>query len=292
MTGETTLRARPRASSVFLFLVLAGIAIAALQAAHGFFPGDRGGARAGRWLCFAAAIALLVLGSQRLLRRDGLPTDRLALGFTAAHGRAFLIGAGVAVVHLLALLGVMYAVAPFEITLSASPPVPPGAVPGAAVGYLAGNCIEELVFRGYLLIVLAQWIGTHRALWLLALPFGLFHFPGLDGAAVAKMMLTTGAGHFAFAFVFLATRSLWAAVAMHAAGNTLLHVVLGIGEPTLLSLRFLHDPPVATDLPFLAFLGVSILLAVILGALPATRAGVAWLERREIPGGTLVPSHP
>ena len=292
MTDEMNQHARPRASSVLLFLALAGIAIAALQAAHGFFPGDRIGAHAGRWLCFATAIGFLVVGSRRLLRRDGLPTDRLALGFSVAHGRAFLIGAGVAVVHLLALLGVLYAAAPFEITENASASWPPSALPVAAVGYLAGNTIEELVFRGFLLIVLAQWWGATRAIWLLALPFGLFHFPGLDAAALAKMMLTTGAGHFAFAFVFLATRSLWAAVAMHAVGNALLHVVIGIGEPGLLSLRFLSDLPVAVDVPFVVFLGVSASLAVILGTLPATRGGAAWLERREVPAGTLVPSHP
>ena len=48
------------------------------------------------------------------------------------------------------------------------------------------------------------------------------------------MMLTTGAMHFVYAYVFLATRSLWTAVSMHALGYKLLHQVFGTGGPALL----------------------------------------------------------
>jgi membrane protease YdiL (CAAX protease family) len=256
------------------FFVIATVAILALQSAHGFFPGDRAGAFLGRLLCSLAAVALMVAGGRWLLARDGLAGDRLALGFGAGSARAFLLGAALAVAHILLLMAALFAVTPFE--LGRGPSTGPS-VAVAGMGYLAGNSVEELLFRGYLLVVLARWLGTTRAIWIMAAPFGLFHFQGLDALALLKMMLTTGAMHFGYAYVFLATRSLWAAIAMHALGNTLLHAVLGVEAPGLLSVTFTRDLPAAVDAPFLVFFTVTAAMAVLLSQLPATRRGAAWL---------------
>jgi uncharacterized protein len=268
----------PRLTSVVFFIALIGIAIGAMQMSHGLFPGARAGAHAGRLLCSAAAVWFLIAGSRKLLQRDQLPADRLGLAFTAAHGKAFALGMIIACTLILALLVVFYLVTPFELLKG---PLPPSAVPAAALDYLAGNFVEELAFRGYLLIALAQWLGTTRALWLLALPFGMIHFPGLDAVALLKMLLTTGAMHFVFAYAYLATRSLWAAVSLHAISNTLLHTVVGVGEPATLSVRFLRDLPESVDAPFLVFFGTATAFALTLSRLPPTRTGAAWLERRE-----------
>lgn len=265
----------PRASSPCLFLVVAGIAIALLQATHGLFPGDRVGAHVGRLLCSTTAIILLVVASRWLLIRDGLAPERLGLGLTAAHGRAFAIGTAIAFGHIFVLIVALYVVAPFR--LGAGPHAA-SEVPFAAIGYLSGNFVEELLFRGYLLIALSRWYGATRALCMLAVLFGLFHFPGLAPVAMAKMMLTTGAMHFVYAYAFLATRSLWAAVALHAVGNTLLHKVVGVGEPALLSVHFEEALPEAVDAPFLVFFGITAALAIGLAYLPATRRGAAWLQ--------------
>jgi uncharacterized protein len=251
----------------------------ALQLGHAHFPGDRGFARAGRALCAIAAAAVLIFGSRRLLARDGLPAGRLAIGIDAAHARAFVIGAGIASAHILLLLATLFVVAPFEIDAG---PLSVAAVAAAGVGYLTGNFVEELLFRGYLLIVLARWLGTTRALWLLALPFGLFHFPGLDALALGKMMLTTGAMHFVYAYAWLATRSLAAAVALHAVGNTLLHEVVGTGKPAALAFHF--SRPVPDGWLFMVFFGVSALLAIFLSRLPASRRGASWLA--DVPTGS------
>jgi len=268
-------RVMPRANTLCWFLVLAGIAIALLQATHGIFPGDRVGAHVGRLLSSTAAIVLLVVGSRWLLRRDGLGADRLGVDFNAMHARAFAIGTAIAVGHIFALLVALYVVAPFVLGAG---PLAAREVPFAAVGYLTGNFVEELLFRGYLLIALSRWLGVTRALWMLAVAFGLFHFPGLAPVAMAKMMLTTGAMHFVYAYAFLATRSLWAAVALHAVGNTLLHQVVGVGEPALLSVRFERALPQAVDAPFLVFFGITAALAIGLARLPATRRGAVWLQ--------------
>jgi membrane protease YdiL (CAAX protease family) len=267
-------RQAPRATSMGLFLALAGIAIAALQAAHGFFPGSLAVARVGRLLCMAAAIVVLIVGTRWLLNRDGIDRNRLGLGTSISSLRAFSIGIALACAHILALVAALYAVVPFELGHG---PLSVEAVALAALGYLTGNFGEELVFRGYLFVALAYWLGTTRAIWALALPFGLFHFPGLDAMALAKMILTTGAMHFVYAYVFLATRSLWAAVSMHALGNTLLHQVFGTGGPALLSVNYSHPFPENVDAPFLVFFGVSAAFAVLLSRLKATRNGAAWL---------------
>jgi membrane protease YdiL (CAAX protease family) len=273
VTGESTPgHPAPRLSSLCLFLALAGAAIAALQLGHTFFPGDRGLAVTGRALCTLAAIGVLFVGSRRLLKRDGLPADPLALGIAARHARAFGIGAGIAFAHILLLLAALFVFTPFEIGAG---PLPVAAVAIAGVGYLTGNFVEELVFRGYLLIVLAQWLGTTRAIWLLALPFGLFHFPGLDRLALGKMLLTTGAMHFVYAYAWIATRSLAATVALHAVGNTLLHEVVGTGKPAALTFHF--SAPAPDHVHFVVFFGVSALLAFLLSRLPATRRGASWL---------------
>ena len=202
--------------------------------------------------------------------------DRLGLALTAAHGKAFVVGIIAACALVLALLGVFYLVAPFELLPGS---LPPAAVPVAALKFLSSNFNEELLFRGYLLIALAQWLGTTRALWLLAVPFGLFHFPGLDVAALLKMMLTTGAMHFVFAYAYLATRSLWAAISLHVISNMLLHSVIGLGEPATLSVRFLRDLPASVDVSFLVFFGTAGTAALLLSRLPQTKRGASWLEQ-------------
>ena len=265
----------PHASAVSLFLILAGIAIALLQASHGLFPGDRVGAHVGRLLSSSAGIILLIVGSRWLLMRNGLAAELLALGFNASHARAFAIGTALAVGHIFALCVVLYVVAPFRL---GDGPLPASELAFAGVGYLAGNFVEELLFRGYLFIAISRWLGVTRALWMLAVLFGLFHFPGLTPVGLMKMMLTTGAMHFVYAYSFLATRSLWAAVALHAVGNTLLHEVVGLGEPALFSVHFESALPAGVDAPFLVFFGVTAALAIGLARLPATRRGATWLQ--------------
>jgi membrane protease YdiL (CAAX protease family) len=246
-----------------------------VQLGGGLFPGDRGGAQIGRLMCSLAALVLLITGSQQLLQRDRLPADRLGLSLTATHGLAFVVGIIVACALILALLGAFFLVAPFELLAG---PLPLSALPLEFLNYFASNFGEELVFRGYLLIALARWLGTTRALWLLALPFGLFHFPGLDPLALLKTILTTGAMHFVFAYAYLGTRSLWAAISLHAVSNTLLHTVVGTGKPALLAMQYTREAPNGLDVPFLVFFGTAAAFALLLSRLPPVKRGAAWLE--------------
>jgi membrane protease YdiL (CAAX protease family) len=284
-TDVTPTRPRQRLSSLCWFFALAGVALLSMQLSYGLFPGDRGVAVAGRLLCSIIAVSILIAGSRQLLQRDHVAPDRLGLALTAAHGKAFVFGIVFAGAIILALLGVFYLVTPFELLPGS---VPLTAIPVAALNYFAGNFAEELVFRGYLLITLARWLGTTRALWLLAVPFGLSHFLGLDALALLKMTLTAGAMHFVFAYAYLATRSLWAAVSLHAVSNILLHSVVGLGEPATFSVRFLRDLPTSVDVHFLVFFGTAAAIALLLSRLPQAKLGAAWLETPNTRGRSLV----
>lgn len=271
--APTTVRQAPGLGSLCRFLVFAAGAIAALRLGHAVFQGDHMLAHIGRALCAMTGIVTLVAGSRWLLRRDGIPTARLGLGRASRHGSPFAIGTAIAVTHSLLLVAALYAVAPFEISAG---PLPVSSVVLAAAGNLTGSFVEELLFRGYLLVVLARWLGATKALWLLALPFGLFHFQGLGLPALGQMVLTAGAMHFIYGYAWIATRSLATAVALHAVGNTLLHEVLGTSKEGVLALHFYA--PLPDGGPFLVFFGVSAALAWLLSRLPAARRGASWLE--------------
>jgi uncharacterized protein len=252
------------------------VATVALSGAGSLFPGDRTGAILGRAAGYLAIVAFLIAGTVWLLKRDGLPSDVLGLAPSAAHARAFLLGILAACVLIAVLVAALYAAAPFEWRAGSRPA---SSVVLAALTYLCGNAGEELLFRGYAFIGLARRVGTRAALWLLALPFGLFHAPGLDALALGKMVLTTGAMHFVFAYAYLGTRSLWAAISLHAFANLLLHSVSGLGQgPAAFDVVLRTPPQVAFDLPFAVFLGSAVVVAIMMSRIPAVRRGAAWLE--------------
>ncbi|WP_440053925.1 CPBP family intramembrane glutamic endopeptidase [Pseudoalteromonas sp. T1lg65] len=73
----------------------------------------------------------------------------------------------------------------------------------------AGIC-EELLFRGFLLHVLGQSLGTLPALFISSLVFGLFHFyQGWQG------IVKTGLFGLILALIYLWTGSLWVVIALH-----------------------------------------------------------------------------
>lgn len=279
MNRLSPVHAQARVSSWLVFMAMAAASLAALTAVGMVFVGDRIGAHLGRFAGYLVIVALLAGGSIRLLRRDGLPADAFGLSPSLPHARAFLIGTLGACFLIVLLIGGVYVAAPFEWRAGARPS---GSVALEGLRYLAGNAGEELLFRGYALVALARSIGTTRALWVLALPFGLFHAPGLDAMALAKMMLTTGAMHFVFAYAYIGTRSLWAALALHAFGNLLLHAVSGLGQGDSAFALDLEQPlPAEFDLPFVVFFSVSAGCAFLLSRLPAVRRGAEWLQGRQ-----------
>jgi len=74
-----------------------------------FFPTDLPGTQIARAILGACAVTLLLIGSSRLLRRDGFPADALGLQLNSRHIKGFLLGlwGSIAMIALLAaVLGV------------------------------------------------------------------------------------------------------------------------------------------------------------------------------------------
>jgi membrane protease YdiL (CAAX protease family) len=88
----------------------------------------------------------------------------------------------------------------------------------AAIWILPGAALEELLFRGILFRLLAEWSGTWVALAISSLVFGAVHIgnPGSSWFAAVSIVLEAGV---LLAAAFIVTRSLWAPIGLHFAWN-------------------------------------------------------------------------
>jgi uncharacterized protein len=208
----------------------------------------------------------LIFLNRTFLKRDGLPPD--ALGLSLRQIGWFFVGGVLIVPVILAMAGALWLLVPFHWERGA---MPWSQLAWKAAEYFAGNFGEELAFRGYFLLVLARYLGLTRALLIGALLFGLFHLPGLSGMEALKMVCTTAAMSFVFAYGYVLTGSLWTAVGLHVFGNVILHEVLGMGGKPGIATMVFHEPwPSSYDPGLLVWLGVSIPTAMI-GALLVKR---------------------
>jgi membrane protease YdiL (CAAX protease family) len=242
--------------SLLLFLV--GTVVLRLLSMVGwvFFPGDGAIPQLGRILiplCFS--IALVVL-NQRLLAGDGLAPDALGLKLTPARAGTVLASSLLMALIFAAMAGGLWLLVPFHYQRG---PLSLPAFSLRSIEYLAGNAGEELIFRGYLLLLLRRHLGLTAALAITGLLFGLFHLPGLSGMAALKMTCTTMLGGALFAYGFLLTGTLWSAIGLHVAGNIVLHHVLGLsGQPSLLTPVFDQPWPTTYDPAFVVWLAILI----------------------------------
>lgn len=242
-----------------LFLLLVAICISGNIAGHMLFPGTNTVPIAIRALLSCVGLGVLAIGSEHLVRRQFGNTATLGLSLSRRALTGMTLGAlgGIALVAVSG--GVFWLLVPFHfertsVTLLQILP--------DVQNYLLSNIGEELIFRGYLLLALTQRFGLRVALCATAMLFGLFHLPGLSGVAAVKMVITTAACSFLFAGAFLATRTLWTAIALHFIGNVVLHKITGLSNGAALLKPVLHDSyPTHYDPGFLAFLTVPLLLA-------------------------------
>ncbi|SDN72225.1 hypothetical protein SAMN05216355_11171 [Actinomyces ruminicola] len=92
-----------------------------------------------------------------------------------------------------------------------------GILIGAASG-LAAGFVEEILFRGVLLRLLEQWLGTGWALALTAVLFGAAHITNPEASAFGAVAIMLEAGILLGA-CYLVTRRLWLAFGTHVAWN-------------------------------------------------------------------------
>ena len=94
------------------------------------------------------------------------------------------------------------------------------------ISYTLGNTLEELLFRGFLLVASVKILGKTGAVLFVSLLFGLFHLQG-TGLTVQglSMVITTFTMSLLFISVIYYTNSIWTAVTLHITGNLLLHTL-------------------------------------------------------------------
>lgn len=231
-----------------------------------WFPQTDGLQHAARILIPAAVTLGLVALNRGCLRRDDF--DPIVLGLGPRRIGWFVVGAIAITPVIFLMAGALWLAVPFHWergSLNASPFL------WQFAEYTAGNFGEELIFRGYLLLVLVRYLGLPRALGLTAMLFGLFHLPGLTGIVALKMVATTALGSVLFAAAYLLSGSLWTAVGAHAWGNALLHQALGLsGQPALLKVSWRAEWPKHYDPAFVAWISVTALCIAVLWR-PLTR---------------------
>lgn len=259
--------------SLLLFITGAVMLRVLSMTGWAFFPGDgRVGPQLARVLiplCFAAALVVL---NQRLLRRDGFPADMLGLRPTFRRAGWFVMGGLVIIPVIGILVGALWLFVPFHYergTLSFP------ALIWQSAEYFGGNSGEELIFRGYLLLILVRHLGLPRALIITGFLFGLFHLPGLSGLTALKMVCTTFLGACVYAYGYVLTGTLWTAIGMHVVANIVLHHVFGAsGKPSLFT-PVLHEAwPASYDPAFWVWVGVFVPV-VALASVTARRHGTS-----------------
>ena len=98
-----------------------------------------------------------------------------------------------------------------------------------SVSYLLGNSLEEILFRGFLFVVLSQLTGWRISTLIMAFAFGLFHLQAVGFTVEGiKMVATTTSFGLIFGLSYVFTKSLWTAICTHVASNILLHALAGL----------------------------------------------------------------
>lgn len=205
-------------------------------------------------------LTILGLGSERLLTDQFGGNGSLHLRPSLQSVLGISVGVVGGIIFVTLVAGIFWLAARFHFE-SGSLSLKEGLL--EARRFLLSNAGEELIFRGYLLIVLARRFGLHVALLFVGILFGLFHLPGLTGITALKMFLSTAACSYLFAAAFLWTGTIWAAVGLHFSANVMLHTVTGLsGGRAALKPVFQVTPPGGVDFGFWILLTVALLLAL------------------------------
>jgi len=167
------------------------------------------------WLVGSLA---LILGAFSVLGFfDRRPTAMLGLGLGRGWLRELLVGlaAGLAATGLLVLILIVSGSVSLE--LSPDPAASLVVLPLLFFIFLWAGALEELVFRGYLMQVLAEGSRRWIAVVLLCIPFTWGHAdnPDVTGVGVANIFL---AGVI-LAVLYFQTRRLWLPISFHLSWN-------------------------------------------------------------------------
>lgn len=173
-----------------------------------------------------AGDALMVIVTIWLLRKNGLDASMLGLPPSINIFPNVLLGVLIGSASLALMEAPLFLKAPFHL-------VPGHLQLGEALkqgcSYLLGNSLEELIFRGFLLLVLSRYAGWRVAVLATSLLFGLFHLQGFDISPTGlSMAATTCAYSLVFGLACILTQSIWTAISVHLTSNILVHSIFGL----------------------------------------------------------------
>ncbi len=143
------------------------------------------------------------------------------LKFKSRLIKYYLGGIVVGCFLIAAIWGIIYLIYPYEIIKNSYSKIN---LATDIISYSLGNSLEELFFRGFILLASVKFFGKIGAVLFVSLLFGLFHLHGTGLTANGlSMVMTSFTMSLLFISVIYYTTSIWTAVTLHITGNFLLH---------------------------------------------------------------------
>jgi len=143
------------------------------------------------------------------------------LNFKSENIKYCLVGIVLGCLLIATIWAIIYLIYPFEIIKNSYSKINPVA---DIISYSLGNTLEELLFRGFILVASVKLIGKVGGVLFVSLLFGLFHLQGTGlNVEGLNMVLTTFTMSLLFISVIYYTASIWTAATLHITGNLLLH---------------------------------------------------------------------
>ncbi len=167
---------------------------------------------------FVVSIAVLILVALALLAWvDRRPISMLGLGFGRGWLRELGLGVGAGAVMTGCVALILVVSGSVELSISEDVGRSFGALPAYLLLFTLAGTVEELIFRGYPLQVLAEGSRRWIAVVVLSLPFTIAHFNNPDVTVIGALNLFI-VGIF-LAVLYFETRRLWLPIGLHLSWN-------------------------------------------------------------------------
>lgn len=207
--------------NLILFLLIGAAIWAVNVIGQNSFPGNNQFPFLMRSVIFAGILILSYYLNNKFCRKNKLSSEILKFKWKWIH--RYLSGIILGCLLIATIWIIIYLVYPFEIIRNTHSKIN---LVSDIAGYSLGNTLEELLFRGFLLLASVKLFGKMGGILFVSLLFGLFHLQG-TGLTIEglSMVMTTFTMSLLFISVIYYTKSIWTAVTLHITGNLLLHTL-------------------------------------------------------------------
>jgi membrane protease YdiL (CAAX protease family) len=212
--------------SVLIFIVFSFVAWGINIFGQSIFPSQNMVPFLARTVITLVIDVFVVALSIRLFKQNCLPSQAMGLSITGGTLKEALVGVMIGLFAIAIIAGALSISIPYHFvkgTLSIAQ------VFKESVSYLLGNSLEEILFRGFLFVVLSQLKGWRVSTLIMAFAFGLFHLQAIGFTVEGiKMVATTISFGLIFGLSYVLTKSLWTAICTHVTSNIFLHAFAGL----------------------------------------------------------------